>query len=127
MSLEFLKKRCSKYETSYKLFFQRKNDYEGNGYAFPCDENGNLASFETEDAKKSYDFVKDNEDYCDGRVIQEAHSWIEDAKVKCNCGNIFYLHDEFCGCGECPECHQWYNLFGQEVIPPEEQMKLEEW
>lgn len=125
MSLEFLTRRHREYKTEFNLFFQRKNDYKGNGFEFPCDKDGNPIL--TDESQESYEFVKNNDDFCDGKVIEETYSWIEDAKVKCKCGNIFYLSDEFYGCGECPRCHQWYNLFGQEVISPEEQMELEEW
>ena len=39
---------------------------------------------------------------------------------KCECGNEVMLMDQHMGAAECPECGQWYNLFGQKLKPPED-------
>lgn len=37
----------------------------------------------------------------------------------CECGQTIELWDQYLGTCECPHCHRWYNLFGQELNPPE--------
>ncbi len=36
----------------------------------------------------------------------------------CKCGAHIELHDQYHGSCSCPKCGQWYNLFGQELLPP---------
>jgi len=35
-----------------------------------------------------------------------------------NCGNKFILRDQYMGACDCPECGQWYNIFGQQLKNP---------
>ena len=42
------------------------------------------------------------------------------ALVKCECGEEFYLEDQYLGSCECPNCGSWYNLFGQSVLAPDQ-------
>ena len=30
-----------------------------------------------------------------------------------------YLYDRYRAACQCPKCGRWYNLFGQELLPPE--------
>ena len=47
--------------------------------------------------------------------------YVEPAIMRCeNCGTEFDLTDEYYGACQCPECGQWYNLFGQTLLPPDE-------
>ena len=46
-------------------------------------------------------------------------SYVNPAIGKCSCGNEFELVDQYAGACECEKCHQWYNLFGQELLPPD--------
>lgn len=39
---------------------------------------------------------------------------------ECKCGAEVPLMDQYMGACECPGCGQWYNLSGQELLPPEE-------
>ncbi len=39
----------------------------------------------------------------------------EPAKVKCRCGQKFFLTNDYLGACSCPKCGSWYNLFGQEL------------
>ena len=54
------------------------------------------------------------------KVVKE--SWIvrNDAHGTCHCGNEVYLYDEYYGACQCDKCGQWYNLSGQELLPPED-------
>lgn len=38
---------------------------------------------------------------------------------RCACGAKFELYDRYMGACPCPNCGQWYNLFGQELDPPD--------
>lgn len=56
----------------------------------------------------------------------DVHSWIEPAVAKCDCGEEFQLVDEFYGSCSCPNCKRWYTLMGSPCLPPEEQVKCED-
>ena len=111
------KPREWKTETYYELCF---DDGHGNGYGFPCDKDGN-ASLQYEEARK-------NLAYCLGHperyaryntVVRKENRYVEDASGVCYCGNHVRLHDQYMGACECERCGQWYNLSGQELVPPE--------
>ena len=38
----------------------------------------------------------------------------------CSCGTKIILQNQYMGACECPKCGQWYNLFGQELLPPDQ-------
>ena len=44
---------------------------------------------------------------------------MENAKALCSCGEIIELYDGYMGSCECPNCGQWYNMFGQTLIKPQ--------
>ena len=46
---------------------------------------------------------------------------------KCKCGTKFEMHNEYLGACECPGCGQWYNLFGQELTPPDTWNQNPDW
>jgi hypothetical protein len=48
---------------------------------------------------------------------------------KCHCGEEIELNPRcaYYGGIECPECGQWYNLFGQELNPVETWSQGEDW
>ena len=103
--------------TEYRIMF----DDGGNaGYGFPCDQEGNLYDM-NEDAKRNYEnclnhpeyFVRYNE------LVAETRSYREPAHGKCHCGETVYLTNDYMGACECPKCGQWYNVWGQELLPPE--------
>lgn len=103
----------------YNLLF---DDGHRNGYSFPCDENGNVYNDLNPAALENYKwclehperFVRFNE------VVKDTWSYRADAHGTCHCGNEVYLRDEYCGACQCDQCGQWYNLFGQELRPPED-------
>lgn len=114
--LKIIKERELKEETYYTLEF----DYEdGCGFAFPCNKNGEVIL--NEYSKKSYDFcIKNKKNFISIRIIEHHNSYWESAIGKCSCGEKVFLQDEYMGAFQCPKCGQWYNLFGQELLPPDQ-------
>lgn len=104
------------YETLYYFEFLYDDD---SGYSFPTDKYGNLLEL-TEEAKQSYSYCVQNVDKFK-RIGQRKYT----RKIRipaegdCFCGTYIELYDEYRGTCCCPTCGRWYNLFGQELLPPE--------
>lgn len=108
-------------EVSYGLRFF--DDPEG-GYEFPCDENGNVF------VDKMSPAAKENYEYCLAhpdkywyafKKVKEYRRWVKDTPYgTCHCGERVYLINKYMGACQCPRCGQWYNLFGEELLPPSE-------
>lgn len=103
--------------TEYQVVF---DDGRNNGYGFPCDEHGNLFDDLTDVAIANYKwcldhpekFVRFNE------IIEYKFRTYDNAHGTCDCGNEVELFNEYCGACQCEKCGQWYNLFGQKLLPP---------
>ena len=103
--------------TDYEIVF---DDGANNGYGFPCDENGNLDKDMNPAARENYErclahpekFVRAN------KLIKFTRSYRDPARGTCHCGEEIWLTNDYMGACECPNCGQWYNLFGQELLPP---------
>lgn len=115
-------------EHSLVFFFD-----ETGGFAFPCDKNGNVTISELSDCamENLTDCMAHPE-----RFERFAEIRTERRKIKnpahgtCVCGSEVYLYNQYMGACECPGCDRWYNLFGQEIMPPEkweEDDYCEEW
>lgn len=107
-------------ETEYRVEFFTDRD---GGCSFPCDKEGN-PQFDkmTDAAKENYKKCMQNPDkfpYCWNEVHKLTWSYTEPASGTCKCGTRIELYNQYHGACECPECGQWYNLFGQELVPPE--------
>lgn len=104
-----------------KVCFQYKDDPYFNGttfnggYAFDADEQGNPIA-KNEDQVKSIDYALHSGDYINMGIIErEIYSTFD--LYKCKCGEEFYMTSH--KGSNCPKCNQWYNYFGQEILPPE--------
>ena len=112
----------SKYRevAEYRLVF---DDGCNNGFSFPCDAYGNLlySEKETPAAYKNLRYCLEHpEQFVRFNKITECKYSIRDnAYGTCECGNVIELYDEYYGACECNNCGRWYNLFGQELNPPE--------
>lgn len=106
-------------EVTYELCFFVE---PGGGFEFPCDADGNLLPM-NDAASKNYKYCMEHPEkfsYC-YNVVHKYSRWIKDAPYgTCHCGETVYLLDEYMGACQCPKCGQWYNLFGQELLPPDE-------
>lgn len=118
-----------KEETYYELVF---DDGRGNGLCFPCDKDGNILPApehpsldhnKVDEARQRnlQDALAHPERYVRfNKVIRETHEYKEMAHGTCKCGYELYLYNQYLGACECPECGRWYNLFGQELTPPDQ-------
>ena len=93
------------------------------GLSFPCDENGN-PDFEsmTPAAVRNYENAMQHPEkypYCFNEVRSFTERRREESHGKCHCGETVWLTNQYMGACQCPKCGQWYNLFGQELNPPD--------
>lgn len=102
----------------------------GNGFAFPCDENGkalmpdenhaawnNLAWCLTQPER----FARFN------KVVSWKRKWRENNTGTCHCGQEMELYNEYLGACQCPKCGRWYNVWGQELNDPSTWSDGEDW
>lgn len=105
----------------YNRQFTRNGEYFGNGFSFPCDENGNLCEDLTDAAKNNYEWALSHpEKFTDDGIVKTVRRYTVPAINKCKCGYEFDLYSQYMGACECPACGQWYNLSGQELLPPDQ-------
>lgn len=105
--------------TEYDLVF---DDGHHNGFCFPCDKDGNLLSGVPKEAIQNYRkcletperFIRYN------TVVKTERRVRNDARGTCHCGNTVELYNMYSGACQCEKCGQWYNLFGQMLVPPAE-------
>ena len=94
------------------------------GFEFPCDKDGNVSLDKMSDAAiENYKYcMEHSEKYSYAyNEIHEYRRWIKDNPYgTCHCGERVELYDEYMGACQCQKCGQWYNLFGQELLPPDE-------
>ena len=116
-------------QIEYRLCFY----YEpGGGSAFPCDEHGNVQFDKMQEpAKRNYERCleagPEHFPVAFNEVERRVRRWREPNSGICNCGERIELYNEYLGACECPNCGQWWNLFGQELKPVEQWSKGEDW
>ena len=110
--------REHKKEIHFSLEF---TDGHGNGYSFPCDAAGNVFPLEYQCARDNLQYCLDHPEEFEvwKEVQREVRKYTEPAHGTCSCGREVYLWDQYYGACEC-ECGKWYNLFGQELLPPDQ-------
>lgn len=113
-------------ETEYTLEFRRIDD-PGAGFSFPCNEDGMPELNECNSGSYHYVTEEHPERFYKPSVETRRWSYVEPAVGRCFCGEEFPLVNEYMGACECPKCHQWYNLFGQELNPPRTWPDGEDW
>ncbi len=110
-----------KTEVSYDLTFWYDEDRETGGFCFPCDRVGKVLPFQYEEAKQNYENCMAHPEQF--KVFAEVQKFVnhytEPAHGTCSCGEEVELYDQYYGACQCPKCGQWYNLFGQSLVPPE--------
>lgn len=108
-----------KTEAHFDLVF---NYDENGGYAFECDAAGNVLPLEYECARKNLEHCLAHPE--EFEVYNEVQKWTshytEPAHGTCTCGEEVSLWDQYYGACECPKCGRWYNLFGQELVSPDQ-------
>lgn len=94
---------------------------DGCGCSFPCDEKGTI-DFESmaPEGKENYEHCITHPELFDifNKLNMYTHKYTERVAT-CHCGEEISIYDEYRGACQCPHCGKWYNLFGQELNPPE--------
>lgn len=119
MSIKIIKEREPKESITYSLEFDYKDDPSG-GFTFPCNRQGEILK------DKMPQTAIDNYHKClkDNRLTSPyirtyKNHWVEPAVGECVCGEEIVLENQYMGACQCPRCGQWYNIYGQSLIPPE--------
>lgn len=104
-------------EVRYDLVF---DDWRGNGFWFPCDMDGNLLNRTNEAAMENYKWCLEHPEKFArfNKVVKQEYTVRDNAHGTCSCGNEVELYNAYDGACECEKCGKWYNLFGQELLPP---------
>lgn len=115
--MKIVSERHRAYGDAWELEFRLVENNEV-CFGFPCDANGNVTNLNP-DAMKNYErCMAQSEKYYPHKHLLK-WSWMEPAIGICTCGKEVPLVDDCCGATQC-ECGQWYNLSGQELLPPEQ-------
>lgn len=100
------------------------------GLSFDLDEN-DKPIFNCPEAKENYEYAVAHPEvypYRYNEVVERSWTYTEPAKGKCHCGETVELVNEYRGACQCGRCGQWYNLFGEELLPPEDWITpIEDW
>lgn len=100
------------------------DDGRGNGFGFPCDKDGKLLETEEQNpaAHANLRFCMEHPERFErfNRVVRYERRVRDNATGTCSCGNEVELYDACCGACQCEKCGRWYNLFGQELLPPDQ-------
>ena len=59
------------------------------------------------------------EKYGEGEAVTLEWDYVEPALAKCSCGTELLLECQYAGACQCPDCGQWYNVYGQALVDPE--------
>ncbi len=117
--MEIIEQRERVIETCRSLDFY-KDDEICAGYDT---EDGVTPIFQVPEAEKIWNSlleqVKNGE--LTGPVVNEFQRiYTKPAVGRCECGAEVELRNQYMGACECSGCGRWYNLFGQELLPPEQ-------
>jgi hypothetical protein len=94
---------------------------DGSGSCFPCNENGTVLNLPPEAVANLAWCMEHPEEFKTfAHVTRCVNRYLEPAHGTCACGQEVILTDEYYGACQCHVCGRWYNLFGQELLPPEE-------
>ena len=119
MSIKIIKEREPKESVTYSLDFDYKNDSSG-GFTFPCNQYGEILKDEMPQvAIDNYHRCLKDDRLSSPYIRTHRSHWVEPAIGKCVCGEEVVLENQYMGACECPKCGQWYNIYGQSLIPPE--------
>ena len=101
----------------------------GGGCEFPCDKDGKVKDLNPA-AQENYEYCLAHPEkytYSFNEVVHYRRSWREPNIGICHCGERFPLVNEYMGACECPRCHKWYNLAGQELNDPSTWSEGDDW
>ncbi|MDR0818763.1 MAG: hypothetical protein LBN43_04235 [Oscillospiraceae bacterium] len=118
-------------EAGYETLTWREHEFTWEddstaGYAFEVDESGEILNGTKNPAYENFQLcVSGQMTSQNGAKLIDNGIVIRESRVRnnavgvCRCGEHVELHDQYMGACECPKCGQWYNLIGDELVPPE--------
>ena len=122
--MTIVKERGIETETWREHNFRWANTPGWAGFSFPVNEKGELLN-DNEYARENYRLCvagqmvdKDSNPIIDEGITRQSRKYRTNAEGRCRCGETVELYDQYMGACECPKCGQWYNLSGQELVPP---------
>lgn len=97
------------------------DDGRNNGFGFPCDASGNILPGLPEAALTNLAYAKAHPEKFEryNEVVRYKNDYREPGRGTCSCGNTVVLENQYLGACQCSKCGKWYNLYGQELLPPE--------
>lgn len=110
--------RHTEEHTEYHIEFTNE---ERGGFSFDADKNGNII-LTNDDQRANYQYAMEHPKEFTvqfNEFVKRKFTYTVPAVGTCSCGNTVTLENEYQGACQCDKCGQWYNLFGQELIPPE--------
>ena len=113
---QIVEKRKTVHVEEYGLDFVWRNDPDS-GFSFKCDKSGKILYNEMgpaalENLKRCRDHTYD---VVEVGVVDYSYDYVEDAILKCSCGQRVPLSNIMTN--ECEECGQLYNGYGQMLAP----------
>lgn len=90
------------------------------GYSFPCDENGNITEDMHPVAWENLKYCQEHPELYHRYIHKREYDIKEPNTGICHCGEKFWLGNEYMGACSCPNCGRWYNIWGQELLPPDQ-------
>lgn len=119
MGIKIIKEREPKTDITYSINFDYKEDSSG-GFTFPCNRDGEILKDQMPDVaiENYYKCLADERLSSPYLRVHKSH-WVEPAVGECLCGNEVVLENQYMGACQCDKCGQWYNIYGQSLIPPE--------
>lgn len=110
-------------EYKSRTYYELTYFYDDNGgYAFPCDAEGNVFPLKYPEAAENLEWCRQHPEQFSvaGEVVRHVSNWKEPDSGDCACGQHIELVNQYCGACQCPKCGKWYNVFGQELLPPDQ-------
>ncbi len=127
MSIRIIKERTVKTETWFEHNFKWANTPGWAGFSFTLNDKKEpvlmgdeaLKNYRLCLAGKMVDHTGNGDYIIDEGITRRERRYTENATGRCRCGTVIELYDQYLGACECPNCGQWYNIMGQELIPPQ--------
>ena len=118
--LKIIRERELQVTKEYYIEFKYKDDPEA-GFCFPATRHGkpDFASM-CDEAKANYKACLTDPRLTEAEFTEHERTYRAPAIGQCRCGETIELEGDYGGATCCPKCGQWYNLFGQELLPPDQ-------
>lgn len=112
-------KPAHKEEVDWSVLEYQYIDLPSAGFIFDCVDGKPV--FACKEAAQNYIWCREHPDLVIDKGIHSITYQIQlPAATECECGEQFYLYDSYYGCCQCAKCGKWYNVWEQELNPPDQ-------